>query len=203
MSFLFSRQHSTRIQLFQNKWLEASTLTPFPLFFTVWTLIDLISLFTAFKNNGFLDTFLGFAFGLCVWVIFEYCAHRYIFHLNLKSAFGKHFIFLLHGNHHSDPKDPLRSIMPLTVSLPLGFLIWEALRYLSLPAYSAVFSGFIVGYTAYDSTHWACHQISSTNKIVRKLRKHHMLHHYAKVHGNYATTLPLVDRVFKTFIRPR
>lgn len=168
----------------------------------MWLLVDLGALTSAFRSASVLQAVSGIVGGLLIWILFEYCAHRYIFHLELRSAVGKHLIFLIHGNHHQDPKDPLRSIMPLTVSLPLGCLIWFACRFSGLHEYWAVFSGIAMGYTIYDSVHWACHQRASRNWVTRLLRKHHLLHHYAHKHGNYATTAPFLDRLFNTRIRP-
>lgn len=195
------RAHPTRVRLFRNKWLELTTLTPFPLFFSVWLPITVVAIVAAFRTEQGGKIAFGFLSGLLVWTFFEYFAHRYIFHLKLNSAVGRHLIFLIHGNHHADPKDPLRSIMPLTVTLPLGFLIWLAWRHSGFPAPNSAFAGFVTGYTAYDTVHWACHQTHSRGPIAKILRKHHLLHHYARIHGNYATTVPLLDRVFKTRIR--
>ncbi len=197
------RAHPTRVRLFRNKWLELTTLTPFPLFFSVWFPIDILAIATAFRSDSGWKMVTGFLAGLLAWILFEYVAHRHIFHLKLSSAMGRHLIFLIHGNHHADPKDPLRSIMPLTVSLPLGFLIWLACRHSGLPAQNSGFAGFVTGYTVYDTVHWACHQTNSRRRLPRILRKHHLLHHHAPVHGNYATTVPLLDRIFRTHIRPR
>lgn len=197
------RAHPTRVRLFRNKWLELTTLTPFPLFFSVWILIDILAAVTAFQADTGWGILTGFMAGLLVWLLFEYVAHRYLFHLSLSSVMGRHLIFLIHGNHHEDPKDPLRSIMPLTVSLPLGFLIWFSWCHSGIPAHDSAFFGFAAGYTVYDTVHWSCHQTSSRGRLARVLRKHHLLHHHAPIHGNYATTVPLLDRIFRTHIKIR
>lgn len=197
------RLHATRVRLFRNPWLELTTLTPFPVFFSVWFPIVLFAFVAACRTETLSVLALGFPCGLLTWSFFEYVVHRYIFHLELKSRVGKKIIFLIHGNHHADPQDPLRSLIPLTVTLPLGLFIWLGCRQVGFIGHTAVFAGFICGYFFYDILHWSAHQASPPNRISRYLRRHHQLHHHARLHGNYATTTPILDRLFKTRIQRR
>ncbi|GAN54805.1 sterol desaturase family protein [Tanticharoenia sakaeratensis] len=201
--FRVVRAHPSRIRLFQNKWLELTTLTPLPVFLGVWLPVAILMVVVAFRENALMTAAIGLIAGGAVWAGFEYLAHRYIFHLNLSSRLGRHMIFLIHGNHHADPADPLRSIMPLTVTIPLGLLIWLACHAAGDTVGDAVFAGFVMGYISYDFVHWSCHQTRAHGRLALALRRHHLLHHYARRDGNYATTVPMLDRLFHTRIRSR
>ncbi len=50
--------------------------------------------------------------GAFVWTLSEYCLHRFLFHYPAKSKLGKWLVFLFQGNHHEDPKDKTRLVMP-------------------------------------------------------------------------------------------
>ncbi|MBO1361613.1 sterol desaturase family protein [Acetobacter sacchari] len=201
--FRVVRAHPSRIRLFRSQWLELTTLTPLPVFLAVWLPTSTLLMVMAFVKNPPLLALGGLITGAIVWASCEYLIHRYIFHLRLRSRLGRQMIFMTHGNHHADPGDPLRSIMPLTVTIPLALLIWSACHTFGGGKGEAVCAGFVAGYMSYDFVHWACHQSRSRGRLIRRLRRHHMLHHHARRDGNYATTVPLIDRLFRTYIRTR
>jgi len=195
--------HPTRVRLFQNQFMELTTLTPFPVFFSVWILILTWVTTVASANVGWERVGVAALFGVILWTLAEYMMHRFLFHLKVKSAYGRRLIFLLHENHHADPADPLRGIMPLTVSIPLGAAFWG----LAILAFGklghAVFLGFGAGYVMYDTVHWACHQLPMRGSITKRLKLHHLRHHYAEQDANYATTGIFWDRVFGTGMQRR
>lgn len=195
--------HPARVRLFQNRFMELTTLTPFPVFFTVWILILTWVTTVASAHTGWQRLGIATVSGVILWTLAEYMMHRFLFHLKMKSAYGRRLIFLLHENHHADPADPLRGIMPLTVSLPLGAAFW-GLAVLVLGALGhAVFLGFAAGYVMYDTVHWACHQLPMRGAVARRLKLHHLRHHYAEQDANYATTGIFWDRVFGTGMQRR
>src|SRR3982750_1641220 len=46
-----------------------------------------------------------FIVGTLTWTLVEYTLHRYLFHYQPKSGWGKRFHFILHGVHHDYPND--------------------------------------------------------------------------------------------------
>jgi len=69
-------------------------------------------------------------------------------------------------------------------------------------ALSAYSIGFILGYVAYDCTHYSLHHFSTKNEAVRSLQRGHMEHHdtiYPQ-EANFGVTSPLWDYVFGTHI---
>ena len=56
--------------------------------------------------------------GLFVWTFVEYALHRFAFHHEVRSPFGRRLHFLAHGIHHLDPWDRLRLVFPPLPGLP-------------------------------------------------------------------------------------
>jgi sterol desaturase/sphingolipid hydroxylase (fatty acid hydroxylase superfamily) len=189
-----------RIRLFRSDRLER--LTQFsPLAFALtWSGVIALACYAGWGTTGVVAAAGLILAGIVLWTLFEYGMHRFIFHLKFESAWGRRLIFVTHGNHHADPGDPHRNIMPPIVSLVLLGSIWAMFLRLVGPAGSVLFIGFAVGYVAYDSLHFACHQFPMRSPILRKLQRHHTRHHHAKQDGNYAITAIFWDRVFGTVI---
>lgn len=139
--------------------------------------------------------------GLFIWSLVEYSMHRWIFHYEPKSWWGKRLHFLLHGVHHDYPQDASRLVMPPVVSLPLASIFY--LLFLGLFGYvaPATFAGFLVGYLCYDMIHYATHHFSMRRGAWLWLKQYHMRHHYKDDHAGYGVTSPLWDYVFRTRAR--
>ena len=133
------------------------------------------------------------------WTLFEYCAHRFLFHLGDWFSPARRLSFIVHGCHHADPGDPTRNVMPLPASLP-AFLGFFGAFALVLPLSSVlVLFGFIgFSYLTYDLTHYACHQLPMNNRLGRFLKMRHLRHHFRNPTKDFAVTFPLWDRVFRT-----
>ena len=135
-----------------------------------------------------------------VWSLFEYVAHRFLYHARLRSGWGKRLIFITHGCHHADPDDPMRNVMPLSVSIPTGLMLFGLDCLLLQPPERFWTAGvFALSYAAYDVTHWRAHQRAGRSAIARYLRRHHMRHHYGREGTNFGVSSPLWDIVFGTF----
>lgn len=136
--------------------------------------------------------------GMLMWSLFEYLMHRYVFHYEPKSAWGKQLHFIIHGVHHDYPSDASRLVMPPAVSIPIAvvmyFVFWIAFGRFA-PALSA---GFAFGYVCYDSIHYATHHISARRGLLFWLKQYHLRHHYKDDHAGYGVSSPLWDYVFGT-----
>jgi sterol desaturase/sphingolipid hydroxylase (fatty acid hydroxylase superfamily) len=190
----------SRIRLFQNRWLEKLTVISAPAFIALWAVglpgIAAVAWGTASAGQALL---LFLAGGL-VWTLTEYALHRFVFHWQPASARLAQAVFVMHGNHHAVPNDPLRNLMPPIVSLPVGGLIWAVMLALAGPAGSWMLLGFMAGYVAYDLVHYACHQWPMKGRLARALKTHHMRHHHLGEAGNYAITGMMWDRLLRTRI---
>jgi sterol desaturase/sphingolipid hydroxylase (fatty acid hydroxylase superfamily) len=144
-----------------------------------------------------LISFTGFMLlGIFVWTFTEYVMHRYVFHFYPKSEFGKKIHFIFHGVHHDYPNDAKRLVMPLSASIPLALAFYLVFNFL-LPAgiNDAFFVGFIGGYLAYDMTHYALHHAKFKNGLWKRLKDHHMLHHYSDSTKGYGVSSNFWDKV--------
>jgi sterol desaturase/sphingolipid hydroxylase (fatty acid hydroxylase superfamily) len=189
-----------QLRLFKNRYLEAFTVFPLAGFLMLWPLVILaVAILAGFYAPSWWAPVL-FALGWVAWTAAEYALHRFVFHLEPKSRWLQQFIFLIHGNHHAAPNDPLRNLMPPIISLPLGGLIWAFCAYVMGSQGNWLFLGFVTGYAFYDLVHYCCHQYPMKKGLARKLKVHHMHHHFHREGGNFAITGVIWDRLLSTQI---
>src|SRR5919109_2070700 len=115
--------------------------------------------------------------GYLFWTLTEYWIHRLIFHFEPEQGWGARFHWIIHGVHHDHPNDPLRLVMPPSVSVPLatGFVvlfIWV----LGTAAGTVFAAGFLLGYLVYDMTHYYLHHFRPRSRFGRVMRELHMRH---------------------------
>lgn len=202
-----------RIRLFKNELLEKLTLLSPRVFAAVWGVLLPLIAWTGWTYTGapalhggqemihFGWTVLGsVVLGLAFWTLFEYAMHRFLFHWETNIPPARWLVYLMHGNHHESPNDPLRGLMPFSVSLPVGGLIWLACVATMGPMGTWPFLGFMMGYVMYDSLHFACHQWPMRGPVGLMFKRHHMRHHHINEHANYAISALFWDRVFATRI---
>lgn len=144
------------------------------------------------------------ALGLLIWTLTEYWLHRLVFHWEPKFKGGDKLHFVIHGVHHDHPNDPLRLVMPPAVSIPLAALFFAAFTLIfGTPAGYPLFAGFIVGYLAYDYTHFYLHHYVPKSAMGKRLREAHMRHHFQDHRYGFGVSSPLWDFVFRTVPRRR
>jgi dihydroceramide fatty acyl 2-hydroxylase len=153
---------------------------------------------------GALNALLAVLVGYVVWTLTEYWLHRVVFHFEPEQGLGARLHWIIHGVHHDHPNDPMRIVMPPSVSVPLalGFLgLFVAVGGSGWGI--AAFSGFIAGYLAYDMLHYHTHHHVPRTRLGRKLRELHMRHHFQDHHAGYGVSAPYWDHVFGTAPRPK
>lgn len=140
--------------------------------------------------------------GLFIWTLTEYVMHRFVFHFNPRGKFMERIHFIFHGVHHDYPNDAKRLVMPPSVSIPLAtafyFLFSVFLGEFQLAAF---FSGFMAGYLFYDLTHYALHHANFKSAFWKKLKKHHMTHHYSDADRGYGVSSDFWDKIFRSDYR--
>jgi sterol desaturase/sphingolipid hydroxylase (fatty acid hydroxylase superfamily) len=194
------RSSPQRIRLFRDDRLERLTTFSPRAFATTWLVIIALAVYASWGTASVPLAIGLILLGVAFWTLFEYFMHRVVFHLKLKSQLGQKLVFLMHGNHHVDPSDSYRNLMPPLVSVALLGAFWALFLVLLGPAGSVVFIGFAVGYVTYDSVHYACHQYPMRGPLLGRMRQHHSRHHYSGQEGNYAITAIFWDRVFGTSV---
>lgn len=137
------------------------------------------------------------------WTLFEYFAHRYLFHYEAKSEIGRRIVYIFHGNHHEFPRDRHRLFMPPVPSIIFALIVFgiiAAFSYLftGTASYAFVFfPGFITGYLIYVSMHYAIHAFSPPRQLKALWRNHH-LHHYKYPDKGFGVSSPVWDIIFNT-----
>lgn len=140
---------------------------------------------------------LLFAAGVLSWSLFEYLMHRYLFHMPASSPAAKRLVFIMHGIHHDYPRDKTRLFMPLVPSVAIASVIFILMR-LSMGAGSFVFfPGFLAGYLAYASMHYAIHTFAPP-RLLKALWRNHALHHYQEPDKGFGVSSVLWDVIFGT-----
>jgi sterol desaturase/sphingolipid hydroxylase (fatty acid hydroxylase superfamily) len=138
--------------------------------------------------------------GIFSWTFFEYSLHRFGFHYSAKTAGGKWIVYLFHGNHHEDPHDSTRLVMPPAVSIFVGAFIYLICRsVLTHGSSEYFFVGMVWGYLVYDYTHFAIHHFEPRTRMGKYLKRHHYLHHYDHLGSKWGVSTPLWDHVFGTY----
>jgi sterol desaturase/sphingolipid hydroxylase (fatty acid hydroxylase superfamily) len=136
--------------------------------------------------------------GMFFWTLFEYIAHRFIFHWIAENEKTKRIIYVLHGNHHEYPRDRERLFMPPIPSILISSLIFS-LMFLLMNQYAFVFfPGFIFGYLLYASMHYAIHAWNPPFKWMKPLWRNHHLHHYKDEEKGFGVSTTFWDRIFGT-----
>jgi sterol desaturase/sphingolipid hydroxylase (fatty acid hydroxylase superfamily) len=137
--------------------------------------------------------------GYFFWTLTEYWMHRLVFHFEPEEGIGARLHWIIHGVHHDHPNDPLRLVMPPSVSVPLALLFY-ALFVTVLPTASAnVFAaGFLAGYLVYDVLHYHVHHHRPRTRLGKLMRELHMRHHFQDDTRGFGVSAPFWDRVFGT-----
>jgi dihydroceramide fatty acyl 2-hydroxylase len=142
--------------------------------------------------------------GYAMWTLFEYWLHRVVFHFEPEKGLGARLHWIIHGIHHEHPNDPLRLVMPPSVSLPLGALVFGAIYVVFGSRYAPGLGvGFFAGYLAYDMIHYYVHHFVPRGRLGRMLRERHMRHHFQDETKGFGISAPYWDEVFRTSSRNR
>lgn len=166
-----------------------------------------LSLRAALSGAGVFAVLGAVAAGGFLWTFAEYVLHRYVFHLPLAGPVSKFIYFQSHGIHHQYPDDFYRLLMVPPVSIPLAGLFYGLFSLALAPALAAgVFAGFVLGYLAYDYTHFAVHFMKPPRSVwlapftlwFKAARRRHMVHHFDSHEHGYGVSTGLWDHVFGT-----
>jgi len=140
--------------------------------------------------------------GYLFWTLTEYWLHRLVFHFEPEEGIGARLHWIIHGVHHDHPNDPLRLVMPPSVSVPLASLFCALFALvLGTPAAWVFGAGFLAGYLAYDMTHYYVHHHAPRSRLGKLVRELHMRHHFQDHTRGFGVSAPFWDYVFGTALR--
>jgi sterol desaturase/sphingolipid hydroxylase (fatty acid hydroxylase superfamily) len=98
----------------------------------------------------------------------------------------------------------MRLVMPPGASIPLATLFFGLFWLIfGIPTGLPLFAGFLIGYLAYDYTHYYLHHAVPKTEAGKRLREQHMRHHFQDHRYGYGVSTPLWDAVFRTLPRTR
>lgn len=203
-----SQRDAEPIRLFESDFLEFFTHISPVTIVVLWLPIALLLLVYAVRSASGPDfpayIPLGLLIGMFLWTFAEYTLHRFLFHHKPTSPRQERIFFLFHGIHHAQPQVKTRLVMPLPVSVP-GAIIFFGLFYLILavllrsPQWVApLMSGYLIGYLAYDLTHYATHHFPMRSGYAKYIKRYHMQHHYKDATTRFGVSSPVWDWVFRT-----
>ncbi len=141
---------------------------------------------------------------LLVYPVVWYVLHRFVLHGRLLYRFPQTAALWkrIHFDHHRDPNDlgvlfgSLYTTLPtiLAVTIPIGWLIGGP------GAAAAAAATGIVTTCFYEFCHCIQH-LPFTPKLafLRRIKRHHLAHHFHSEQGNFGITNFFWDRVFNTF----
>jgi len=140
-----------------------------------------------------------FVLGFFSWSLTEYWLHRTFFHWEPNDTWGARMHFLVHGVHHKWPRDRYRLVMPPAVSVTL-FVVFITFFYFTVGnVYCwSLHAGYTAGYMFYDMTHYWTHHGKAKSAYAKRLKKHHMLHHFKDHEARYGVSFAFWDYVFGT-----
>jgi len=200
MTQLYVSNKNESVRMFRSDFMEffshVHPATPLVLYLPVigWML------YVSFSQQklSFLAVAGLFVAGVLIWTLLEYVIHRYFFHYEPKSRWGKQLHFVVHGVHHDYPQDATRLVMPPSLSIPLALLFYFLFAVAFGRFAPAMFAGLVFGYVCYDSIHYAAHHFAMKRGIWLRLKQYHLRHHYHDDHAGYGVSSPLWDYVFRT-----
>ena len=137
---------------------------------------------------------------LAIFPFYEYALHRFVLHNRAlyKSPLTADVWKRIHYDHHQDPNrldvlfgSPSNTLVGVFApSLPLGYLIGGWPDALAAAALGLVLFAF------YEFCHCVQHlNYTPRSAWLRRIKKHHMAHHFHNETGNFGITSTFVDRL--------
>ena len=197
---LYVSNKNETVRMFESDFMEffsrVHPVIPLALYLPVVGYMLYVSLWR--RQLSFVAVAALFLLGILLWTLIEYLIHRYIFHYEPKTRWGKQLHFVIHGVHHDYPNDARRLVMPPVISIPLAFLFFGLFLLIFGSLAPAVFAGLVFGYLCYDMLHYATHHLAMKRGMWLWLKQYHLRHHFKDDHVGYGISSPLWDYVFRT-----
>ncbi|PYL68683.1 MAG: fatty acid hydroxylase [Verrucomicrobia bacterium] len=197
---LYVSNKNETVRMFESDFMEffsrVHPVTPLALYLPVVGYMLYVSLWR--QHLSFVAVAALFLLGVLLWTLIEYLIHRYIFHYEPKTRWGKQLHFVVHGVHHDYPNDARRLVMPPVISIPLAFLFFGLFLLIFGSLAPAVFAGLVFGYLCYDMLHYATHHLAMKRGMWLWLKQYHLRHHFKDDRVGYGISSPLWDYVFRT-----
>jgi 4-hydroxysphinganine ceramide fatty acyl 2-hydroxylase len=197
---LYISNKNETVRMFESDFMEffsrVHPVIPLALYLPVVGYMLYVSLWH--RHLSFVAVAVLFLLGVLLWTLIEYLIHRYVFHYEPKTRWGKQLHFVIHGVHHDYPNDARRLVMPPVISIPLAFLFFGLFFLIFGSLAPAVFAGLVFGYLCYDMLHYATHHLAMKRGVWLWLKQYHLRHHFKDDQVGYGISSPLWDYIFGT-----
>ena len=185
--------------MFQSRLLDKFTRVHPAVPVLIYGPVIVLLLVLSVTRDGWLDMLGLVLIGYALWTLFEYWLHRIVFHFEPEQGVGARLHWMIHGVHHDHPNDPLRLVMPPSVSVPLALGFWGLFVLVLGTPWAHVFTaGFLTGYLVYDMTHYHVHHHRPRTRLGKLVRELHMRHHFQDDTRGFGVSAPFWDYVFGT-----
>ncbi|GLV36471.1 fatty acid 2-hydroylase [Carabus blaptoides fortunei] len=208
-----------QLRLFESRFLEILTITPWyivPIFWTpiiIYFMYSGIDHFTSSRPGSLvsdlylLPVILSVLLGVVVWTLLEYSLHRWVFHME-PSGDSKLFIYIhfaIHGLHHKVPFDSRRLVFPPFPAAIIASFAYMLYSYI-FPAFmlDLVTAGSMSGYVIYDMIHFYLHYgAPKENTYLYTMKRYHNQHHFSHSESGFGISSLYWDKIFGTAIHLR
>jgi sterol desaturase/sphingolipid hydroxylase (fatty acid hydroxylase superfamily) len=190
-------------RLFNNSFLERLTRSHISVPITLF-IVYACCLMALNIANSWTSMRASIALFFLGWLVFswvEYNVHRFLFHIDIRTAARAKFQYTMHGVHHHHPKDKDRLAMPPLLSIGISTLLLFILQLFIGHYVFAFLPGFLVGYAFYLLIHYLVHIHQPPKNIFRQLWINHAIHHYKDGEIVFGVSSPLWDYVYGTMCK--
>jgi sterol desaturase/sphingolipid hydroxylase (fatty acid hydroxylase superfamily) len=131
----------------------------------------------------------------------EYGVHRFILHGRYlyRSPWTAALWKRIHYDHHQDPNDLRVLFGSVSTTLPTIIVATFPIG-MSIAGWVGASLSFATGlgcFMAYELCHCMQHlRVNPKGKVLRRIKRHHLLHHFHNEQGNFGITSLFCDRMF-------
>ncbi len=131
----------------------------------------------------------------------EYGVHRFVLHGRYlyRSPRTAALWKRIHYDHHQDPNDLRVLFGALSTTLPTILIATFPIG-IAIAGWSGVPLSFATGvgcFMVYEFCHCMQHlRVTPQNTYLRRIKRHHLLHHFHNEQGNFGITSLICDRIF-------
>ncbi len=167
-----------------------------------WLIVGALAIWYA---SGPLELVLGAIYGVVVYSLVEYLMHRFLYHWEPDNKFirfitadvGRH-----HMRHHREPADYKAAINAVQAPVVLlSSALAAVVLVLPEPLKAAWLASVVAGsmnYIAQELIHFGTHHMPMDNRLLKIVKRHHMLHHYRGENSNFGLFWTFWDRLLGT-----
>lgn len=140
--------------------------------------------------------------GYGYWLVFEYVAHRWLFHFRPPGKWLRKLYYYVHEHHHRyQERDRLMAppLMSVSIASTMYVIAFATLGdWLGLHRVLVLLFGFTSGYLLYDYIHYYTHFARPRTKLGRFVRRCHLEHHFKSPDRWFCISFPWLDYLFGT-----